>query len=172
MRRPIALVSLVDEHQQWFKANVGLPGVLETERGIAFCTHAIQNEGIFVVEDATAHKSFADNPLVRGHPFIRFYAGAPLRANDGHHIGTLCIIDRQPRELTPSQHSALLRLKRQVEIRLQLRLQLQEAQARNAELQECQLLRGTTGGRVLLEAAEHPERAPGLRGRAGGGHRP
>jgi len=162
VRRPIALVSLADEHRQWFKANVGLPGVLETERDIAFCHHAIQNEGVFVIEDASAHKRFADNPLVRGHPFIRFYAGAPLRANDGHHIGTLCIIDRQPRELPPSQHSALLRLKRQVEIKLQLRLQLQE----------CQLLRGTTGGRVLLEAAEHPERAPGLRGRAGGGHRP
>ncbi len=137
---PIALVSLVDEHRQWFKANVGLPGVTETERDIAFCHHAIQNEDVFVVEDASAHKGFADNPLVRGHPFIRFYAGAPLRTDDGYHIGTLCIIDRNPRELTPSQHSALLRLKRQVEIKLQLRLQLQEAQARNAELQEAKRL--------------------------------
>ncbi len=104
---PISLVSLIDSDRQWFKANVGLPGVTQTPRDIAFCAHAIQGDGIFEVPDALADPRFADNPLVSQAPDIRFYAGATLRLSDGAHVGTLCVIDRVPRRLSAQQREAL-----------------------------------------------------------------
>ena len=104
---PIALVSLVDQDRQWFKANTGLPGVTETPRDVAFCAHAILDNGILEVPDARADLRFADNPLVAAAPGIRFYAGAPLRLSDGARVGTLCVIDRVPRRLSESQREAL-----------------------------------------------------------------
>lgn len=104
---PISLISLIDAERQWFKANLGLPGVTETPRDVAFCAHAILQDGIFEVPDATADPRFADNALVTGDPSIRFYAGAPLRLSDGAHAGTLCVIDRQPRRLDPTQRELL-----------------------------------------------------------------
>lgn len=95
---PIALVSLVDENRQWFKARHGLDAC-ETGRDVSFCGHAIVSDGILVIEDAAADSRFADNPLVTGAPFIRFYAGAPLTVQDGQRVGTLCLIDTQPRRL-------------------------------------------------------------------------
>jgi len=104
---PISLLSLVDAERQWFKANIGLPGTTETPRDIAFCAHAILDEPIFEVPDAALDPRFADNPLVAGGPGIRFYAGAPVQLSDGSRVGTLCVIDSVPHQLTPSQREVL-----------------------------------------------------------------
>ena len=95
---PIVLVSLVDARRQWFKARVGLD-VCETDRESSFCGHAIMQAKILIVEDALDDERFRDNPLVSGDPKIRFYAGAPLQLPTGEIVGTLCMIDRQPRQL-------------------------------------------------------------------------
>lgn len=119
---PIALISFVDRERQWFKSKLGLL-VAETTRNRSFCSHAIlQPEGIFVVPDATLDDRFADNPLVTGDPHIRFYAGTPLLTPDRLVIGTLCLLDRQPRQLDPQQLEALQRLGRQVVAQLELRI--------------------------------------------------
>ncbi len=104
---PISLISLVDSDRQWFKANLGLPGIHETARDIAFCSHAILGEDIFEVPNAMADARFADNPLVTQSPGIRFYAGAPIRLSSGHLAGALCVIDRVPRKLTAPQREIL-----------------------------------------------------------------
>lgn len=109
---PISLISLIDEGRQWFKANVGLPGVTETPRELAFCAHAILDDGVFEVPDAALDPRFAENALVTADPNIRFYAGATLRLRDGTHAGTLCVIDRQPRKLDETQRAILRHLAR------------------------------------------------------------
>jgi diguanylate cyclase (GGDEF)-like protein len=111
---PIALVSLIDENRQWFKSCVGLD-VSETSREISFCGHAILGDEIFIIPDATKDDRFADNPLVLGAPNIRFYAGCPLSAPNGRKLGTLCIIDRQPRRLGKEDLEALKDLASMVE---------------------------------------------------------
>jgi diguanylate cyclase (GGDEF)-like protein/PAS domain S-box-containing protein len=107
---PIALISLIDHDRQWFKANVGLEGVRETPRCISFCTHAIKQSELFVVEDAQIDPEFSVNPLVTGDPHIRFYAGAPLRLSCGATVGTLCVIGRQPMRLDEDQREVLCNL--------------------------------------------------------------
>lgn len=118
---PIALISLIDEDRQWFKAKVGLD-VAQTPRSQAFCAHAIlQPDQIMEVPDATQDSRFADNPLVTGDPGIRFYAGAPFVVAPGMALGTVCVIDRVPRVLTPAMVAALKALSRQVTALLNLR---------------------------------------------------
>lgn len=111
---PIALVSLVDGNRQWFKSCFGL-SVSETSRDISFCGHAILGNDLFIVPDTTADERFSDNPLVLNDPYIRFYAGCPLRAPNGSKLGTLCIIDRQPRSFGKDELEALIDLASMVE---------------------------------------------------------
>ena len=107
---PISLITLVDEDRQWFKANVGLGHATETPRQVAFCSHAILQDDLFEVPNALEDKRFHDNPLVTGDPHIRFYAGAPLVLTSGAHVGTLCVIDRKPRQLNLQQKEVLVHL--------------------------------------------------------------
>jgi len=117
---PIALISLVDADRQWFKSKVGID-ISETKRDVSICAHAILNQGITVIRDTRADPRFATNPLVTFTPAIRFYAGVPLRAADDHPIGTLCVIDHEPRDLSDVQIRTLEALARQVVLQLELR---------------------------------------------------
>jgi diguanylate cyclase (GGDEF)-like protein/PAS domain S-box-containing protein len=130
---PIALVSLVDEHRQWFKSNVGLDGVTETPRDQAFCAHAILSDELLDVPDATLDPRFADNPLVRGAPHFRAYLGAPLILGDGTRAGTLCVIDRKMRRFDDRQRAILAELSSaaaRILERLRIDSLLEEAQTR------------------------------------------
>lgn len=109
-----ALVSIVDENRQWFKSRQGLD-VAETPRNVSFCGHAILGDDVFLVQNALQDERFADNPMVVGDPNIRFYAGYPLRASDGQKLGTLCIIDSQPRDFDHDDAIALRDLASMVE---------------------------------------------------------
>ncbi|HYG35716.1 MAG TPA: GAF domain-containing protein, partial [Clostridia bacterium] len=123
---PISLVSLVDRDRQWFKGRYGLE-VTETPRRISFCAHTILQHGLpMEVPDATQDPRFADNELVTGEPHIRFYAAAPLVTPDGYALGTLCVIDRQPRHLSPEQQEALRVLGRQIMMQMELRRRMAE----------------------------------------------
>jgi diguanylate cyclase (GGDEF)-like protein len=103
---PMAVISLVDADRQWFKSHQGLE-VSQTPRDISFCGHAILGDQIMEVPDAAADPRFHDNPLVTSDPHVRFYAGCPLKAPDGSKIGTLCLMDRSPRTLSPEDHALL-----------------------------------------------------------------
>ncbi len=111
---PIALVSLVDAHRQWFKSRQGLEAA-ETPRDVSFCGHTILGDEPMVIEDATQDERFHDNPLVTGEPGIRFYAGTPLRAPSGQKLGTLCVLDRRPRRLESADLETLADLGRLAE---------------------------------------------------------
>ncbi len=131
---PIALVSLIDESRQWFKARVGLEAA-ETARSVSFCSHAILQPGIFMVQDTLDDPRFFDNPLVTGPPHIRFYAGAPLFTAEGFGLGTLCVIDRVPRALTVEQQKALSVLRTHVLKLLELRRVSRDLATVNRELE-------------------------------------
>lgn len=163
---PIALISLVDEDRQWFKSKVGLT-LTETSRDISFCAHAVKQQDLFIIPDATKDMRFANNPLVTSDPKIRFYAGAPLITPDGHALGTLCVIDKVPRELRPEQKQALRVLARHVMTQLELRRhskELAEAhkarEASNDELEKTQAENAKLKCELEMLKNRKPAKAP------------
>jgi GAF domain-containing protein len=135
---PIALVTLLDTRRQWFKSKVGI-SISETPLEHAFCAHALEQEGVFLVPDAETDERFRLNPLVVGDPYIRFYAGAPLITPSGVFVGMLCAIDRVPRQLSAEQLEGLKALARQVIRALEMRRTLKalrEALAEKAAAEE------------------------------------
>jgi diguanylate cyclase (GGDEF)-like protein/PAS domain S-box-containing protein len=159
---PIGLVTLIDGERQWFKARVGL-AASQTHRDTAFCAHAIVGEDpLLIVEDAALDARFVDNPLVTGDPHIRFYAGAPIVTADGHALGTVCVVDTEPRRISAAQARSLQALARQTTALLELRLrtiiseeqaealerigaQAREERRRSAEMLELVLRGGNLG---------------------------
>lgn len=150
-RVPISLVTIVGSAQQCFRGAHGLP-LLSTDRDVSFCGHAIIAPDIFVIPDALHDKRFADNPLVRGEPYIRFYAGAPLRLKDGSVPGTLCLIDRKPRVFDADQREELARLARLVVDVIELRLDGIIAEERHQALVRMQ--------NAFISATSHELRTP------------
>lgn len=134
---PISVISLVDDDRQWFKSRVGLEA-RETTRDVAFCTHAILANEIFEIPDAQLDPRFCNNPLVTGDPNISYYAGMPLHTQEGYRVGTLCVIDHQPRLLTAAQRESLALLGALASRQLELR-KAALANARQAALQQALL---------------------------------
>jgi signal transduction histidine kinase len=130
---PMALVTLVDEDRQWFKAQLGIDGS-ETQRNDSFCAHALGKPDLLVVPDAATDDRFSENPYVLGNPNVRFYAGAPLVAPDGSGLGALCVLDRVPRKLTEDQEQTLKVLGRQVMNQLELRRLLARSRKEREDL--------------------------------------
>ena len=139
---PMAMISLIDDRRQWFKSKVGTTDQ-ETLREHAFCGYTILQDDLLEVPNALDDTRFRHNPLVIGQPEIRFYAGAPLTTPDGYNLGSLCVIDQIPRQLTPEQRSALKRLGRQVMAQLELRRSLRLLESQSAFQ------------RAILEGANH-----------------
>lgn len=149
---PIALVSLVDSERQWFKSRQGLDAS-ETPRNISFCGHAILDDGIFYVPDTLNDARFSDNPLVTAAPKIRFYAGAPLRAPDGQRVGTLCIIDSQPRIFSADELSVLRDLADCVEAELERgHLLLAKAELVNSEARISAIVETVVDGIITIDS--------------------
>jgi anti-sigma regulatory factor (Ser/Thr protein kinase) len=157
---PVALISLIDSDRQWFKSRVGVD-VSETPREVSFCARAIEQSDLFIVPDASKDPRFSSNPFVVSEPKIRFYAGAPFTSSDGHPLGTLCVVDIVPRQLTPNQENALLALSRQLRAQLELRKNLMELRTALEERERAEAERDRTIVE-LQQALEHVQRLSGL----------
>jgi anti-sigma regulatory factor (Ser/Thr protein kinase) len=157
---PVALISLIDADRQWFKSRVGV-NLSETPLEVSFCAVAIHQSHLFVVPDATKDARFSSNPFVVNDPKIRFYAGAPFKSSDGHPLGTLCVVDVVPRQLTPSQQNALLALSRQVQAQFELRKNLMELRSALEQRDKAEAERDRTIVE-LQHALAHVERLSGL----------
>ena len=134
-KTPISLISLVDRDRQWFKSKVGLDAN-ETPRNVAFCAHTILQDDVMVVPDSTKDDRFHDNPLVTNAPFVKFYAGVPLKTTRGYNIGTLCVIDHIPRNLTEEQIQVLGLLATQASYILETRKELVRLARQNQNLED------------------------------------
>ncbi len=151
---PIALISLVDEDRQWFKSRKGLE-VDQTARDVSFCGHAILADEIMVIPDAALDDRFAENPLVTGDPFIRFYAGVPLIAREGYRLGTLCVLDTEPRPgLSPIEAEGLLELSRAVMDEVELRLAGATLRHQQMEITRYYEVMGASNDFLALESAD------------------
>lgn len=168
-KTPVAAVSLIDEHRQWFKAMVGM-AVRETDLSVSFCKYAIAHKVFYQIENAAMHPLFENNPLVTGEPMIRFYASIPLVTGNGVAIGTLMVVDFVPRALNPEQQEVLTMLARQVMVALELhrqrvllRQKLDEQSADHAVLYEmaadvsdiCFWSKDRDSGNLVLSADAH-----------------
>lgn len=131
---PISLVTLIDTDRQWFKSKKGLD-VDSTHRDVSFCGHAINDDDVFIIENAVADKRFYDNPLVTDDPNIRFYAGMPIKSENGFNLGTLCVIDSKPKKLSEIQIKALKVLGGQASKLIELRDKKNELEIKNEKLE-------------------------------------
>jgi PAS domain S-box-containing protein len=145
---PMSLMALVAADRQWFKSTYGLSGVAEMPRSGSFCDLTIRQSGVSEVPDASKDPRFSDNPLVTGEPHVRFYAGAPLISHDGHAVGTICVLDREPRTLTDIQRTALVEVARAIVDQLETRRAL--LRERNLATEAVHVLSGALG--VTTEA--------------------
>ncbi|WP_052699818.1 PAS domain-containing protein [Martelella endophytica] len=142
---PISLISLIEKDRQWFKANVGLGDLQETERRLSFCTHVIEGNDIMEVNDATKDRRFSNNPFVTGDANIRFYAGVPLTLSGGENVGSLCVIDHQVRHLSDDQREILWNLAQAA---------VRALEVRRAALHERELLSLAAQSHSILQHSE------------------
>lgn len=130
---PVSMISIIDRDRQWYKSMQGF-NVVETPRDVAFCAHTILENHLLIVEDMTKDVRFSDHPYVKGEQHVRFYAGAPIVSPTGQNLGTICVIDQQPRTLSDAQKRALEILSNQVTNLLELRLKSQVIEERASKL--------------------------------------
>ncbi|MGY2896576.1 GAF domain-containing protein [Deinococcus sp. UYEF24] len=150
LRVPIVLISLVDDHRQWFKSCYGLD-LRQTDRSISFCAHALASDDVLVIPDTTQDERFVDNPLVLYGPHIRFYAGAPLVTPEGLRLGTLCVLDTVPHaEFTAAEQEILQELASSVMSELELRTAL--ADRRQTEAVNAAILAASPDAIITLDA--------------------